>query len=85
MPKFDRTYGSSVWLGQNNLAGKKQAWKLLLFSIDIFNEGSSATDSVTDVTDVTDVEKKEEESSATDSVTDLTEGRRKREEGRGKK
>ncbi|MEG4807565.1 TIGR03960 family B12-binding radical SAM protein [Microcoleus sp. F8-D3] len=35
-------------------------------------EGSSATDSVTDVTDVTDGWKKEEGSSATDSVTDVT-------------
>ncbi|MGB7892888.1 MAG: hypothetical protein WCF82_13440, partial [Microcoleus sp.] len=51
-------------------------------------EGSSATDSVTDVTDV---RKKEEGSSATDSVTDVTDvtdvspmsvGRRKKEEGR---
>ncbi|MEG4030927.1 MULTISPECIES: DEAD/DEAH box helicase [unclassified Microcoleus] len=54
-------------------------------------EGSSATDSVTDVTDVTDVRKKEEGSSATDSVTDVTDvspmsvGRRKKEEGRGEK
>ncbi|MEG4147507.1 DEAD/DEAH box helicase [Microcoleus sp. Pol12B5] len=48
-------------------------------------EGSSATDFVTDV------RKKEEGSSATDSVTDITdvrkkeEGRRKKEEGRGEK
>ena len=61
-------------------------------------EGSSATDSVTDVRDVTDVSpmsvgrrKKEEGSSATDSVTDVTDvspmsvGRRKKEEGRGEK
>ena len=38
-------------------------------------EGSSATDSVTDLTDG-------EGSSATDSVTDLTDGRGKRGEGR---
>jgi hypothetical protein len=44
-------------------------------------EGSSATDSITDVTDV---RKKEEGSSATDSITDVTDVR-KREEARGKK
>ena len=49
-------------------------------------EGSSATDSVTDVTDVTDVRKEEEGSSATDSVTDVTDVTdvRKTEKGRGK-
>ena len=47
------------------------------------DEGSSATDSVTDVTDV---RKREERSSATDSVTDVTDVTdvRKRDEGRGK-
>jgi len=45
-------------------------------------EGSSATDSVTDVTDV---RKKEEGSSATDSVTDVTDVRKKGEGRREKK
>ncbi|GEM_PF-2084231 len=45
-------------------------------------EGSSATDSVTDVTDV---RKKEEGSSATDSVTDVTDVRKKGEGSREEK
>src|SRR6478672_2713588 len=43
-------------------------------------EGSSATDFITDVTDV---RKREEGSSATDFITDVTDVRKK-EEGRGK-
>jgi predicted dehydrogenase len=72
----------NTWLGQSPIQVKaigtvfpKEEGSSATDSVtDVTDEGSSATDSVTDVTD--------EGSSATDSVTDVTdEGRRKKEEG----
>ncbi|MEG3938581.1 hypothetical protein QT995_10495 [Microcoleus sp. S36b_A3] len=70
MPKLDRTCGNSVWLEHNNLAGKRLAGKLLLFSIDIFDEGRKKEEG----------RRKKEEGRGKKE-----EGRRKKEEGRRRK